>query len=302
MINMKNWKSMVANTIELANLNKIYDLTFTAKSRKDEREDWTNSYINSVSKDVLGVNYDPIEVILEIESDKISLHELSNYTLPRGEILIDATSLALPELIYLFMIMNYRNKDFDVIYVQPNSYSSIKESGVDSINTFELSDDGIGIQQLPPFIGLTENSTMMIFLGFEGHRVGTLLQTEELNTDNAICLLGIPAYKLGWEKNTLSNNYKQLEMLKNNKSASFQFSAANDPLKTYETIKLNHTALSYEKKRICLAPLGTKPATIAAAQFATNNQNTIVIYDFVKRKERRSLGTDLVHLWGYTCN
>ena len=217
MIKMKDWKSMVANTMELTSLNKIYDLTFTAKSKKDEREDWTNSYINSVSTNVVGVNYDPIEVILEIENDKISLHELSDYILPRGKILVDATSLALPELIYLFMIMNYKNKDFDVIYVQPNSYSSIKESGVDSINTFELSDDGIGIQQLPPFVGLTENSTMMIFLGFEGHRVGTLLQTEELNTDNAICLLGIPAYKLGWEKNTLSNNYKQLEMLKNNK-------------------------------------------------------------------------------------
>lgn len=302
MISMKDWSSIVANNINLSELDTVYELTFTCSSKKDEREDWVNNYIKLVSISVIGVNYDPIEVTLDIESESFALSEILNFKLPEGRILVDATSLALPELIYLFMIFRTNKKEFDVIYAQPNHYSGSRKEGVDSIKTFELSDDGFGIQQLPPFVGLTENSTMMIFLGFEGHRVGALLQTEELNTFDATCLLGIPAYKLGWEKLTLANNYKQLEILRSNKNASFEFAGANDPLKVYELIEQNYDAQQYENKRLCLAPLGTKPATLAVAQFAANYEKTIILYDFVQKKERRSLGTDLVHFWSFECS
>lgn len=299
MIEMKNWKTVIANDVKLSELHKKYELTFTCISKKDDREGWVNSYINTVSKNVIGVSYDPIEIIINIGNESFAVGDLSKYSLPEGNILVDATSLALPELIYLFMIFKFNTKEFDVIYAQPNYYSSSKLEGVDSIRTFELSDDGFGIQQLPPFVGLTEKSTMMIFLGFEGHRVGALLQTEELNTFDSTCLLGIPAFKLGWEKLTLANNYKQLDVLRSNKNASFTFAGANDPFKVYELIEQNYHAQEYEEKRLCLAPLGTKPATIAAAQFAANFEKTIVLYDFVQKRERRSLGTDLVHFWEY---
>lgn len=299
MISMQNWKSVIANDINLLELEKRYELTFTSPSKKDEREGWVDNYINLISESVLGISYDPHEVTLTIGNESFALADMLDFNLPRGRILVDSTSLALPELIYLFMIFRSHKKEFEVIYAQPNHYSSSREQGVDSIKTFELSDDGFGIQQLPPFVGLTESSTMMIFLGFEGHRVGALLQTEELNTFDAICLLGIPAYKLGWEKMTLANNYKQLEVLRSNKNASFEFAGANDPLKTYELIEQNYNAQEYENKRLCLAPFGTKPATLAVAQFAANHEKTIVLYDFVQRKERRSLGTDLVHFWNY---
>src|SRR5699024_4044736 len=109
-----------------------------------------------------------------------------------------------------------------------------------------------------------------------------------LNTFDSTCLLGIPAFKLGWEKLTLANNYKQLDVLRSNKNASFTFAGANDPFKIYELIEQNYHAQEYEGKKLCLAPLGTKPATIAVAQFAANFEKTIVLYDFVKKRERRS--------------
>ncbi len=299
MISMQNWKSIIANDINLIELEKKYELTFTSTSKKDEREDWVNNYISLISESVLGISYNPVEVTLAIGGESFALGDILNFNLPKGRILVDSTSLALPELIYLFMILKFNKKEFEVIYAQPNDYSGSREQGVESIKTFELSDDGFGIQQLPPFVGLTESSKMMIFLGFEGHRVGALLQTEELNTFDATCLLGIPAYKLGWEKITLANNYKQLEILRSNKNATFEFAGANDPLKTYEIIEQNYNAQEYENKRLCLAPLGTKPATLAVAQFAANHEKTIILYDFVQKKERRSLGTDLVHFWEY---
>lgn len=299
MISILDWKSAIANEIELKDLKKIYDVTYILEAIKDEREDWVYSYVKKISKNISRVIYDPIEVILTIDMEQIKIQNLNKYTVPKGKILIDATSLSLPELTYLFSLLNYNKKDFDVIYAQPNEYSGKTEGGVENIKTFDLSDDGIGIQQLPLFIGYTNDSTMMIFLGFEGHRVGSLLQTEELNTDNAICLLGMPAYKLGWEKTTLENNYKQLEILKNNKNAIFDFAGANDPLKTYELINDNYKALKYDKRTLCLAPFGTKPATVAVAQFAVNNIGVILLYDFVDKKPRRSLGTDLVHTWSF---
>lgn len=299
MISILNWQSEIANEIDFSSLKKTYDVTYTLEKKTDEREDWVDSYINKISKRITSVRYDPVEVILHIDNEEIKIREIIKYPIAYKKILVDATSLTLPELTYLFSIFDNNRKNFDVIYAQPNEYSSKKQVGIEKIKTFDLSDDGIGIQQLPLFIGRTHNSTMMMFLGFEGHRIGSLLQTEELNTDNAICLLGIPGYKLGWEKTTLENNYKQLEVLKNNKNASFEFAAANDPLKTYDLINVSYKALEYERRNLCLAPFGTKPATLAAAQFAVNHAGIILLYDFVNKKARRSLGTDLVHTWSF---
>lgn len=149
MISILNWKSKIANEIDFSSLKKIYDVTYTLKNKTDEREDWVDSYINEISRRITSVRYDPVEVILHIDNEEIKIREIIKYAIPYKKILVDATSLTLPELTYLFSILNNNRKNFDVIYAQPNEYSSKKQVGVEKIKTFDLSDDGIGIQQLP---------------------------------------------------------------------------------------------------------------------------------------------------------
>jgi hypothetical protein len=113
------------------------------------------------------------------------------------------------------------------------------------------------------------------------------------------CIIGSPPFKFGWGNTTLSNNYKQIEEMNHGSSLRFKFAGANDPVKTYEVINQVYESAKYEHNSICLAPLGTKPSAIAAAQFAVNNTNVVVIYDYVEKKNKRSSGTDAVHLWEF---
>jgi hypothetical protein len=299
LIEIQDWQTQTASDIDLHSVAQRYALTFTCSESYDERGDWVDKFIQKISKSVKLVSYCPDEVSLTIDGLAFGIKNLDSYVIPEGRCLIDATSLALPELIHLFSIFNKQCRGFDVLYVQPNRYNEKKEKDIDTITSFDLSEDGLGIQQLPPYIGFSSKSTMLIFLGFEGHRVGSLLYSDEFRPVNATCLIGIPAFKIGWESKTLSNNYKQIYELRNNLDGSFKFAGANDPLKTYEEISLVYSSLKYQRKNLCLAPFGTKPAAIAAAQFAINNEGIIVTYDFVKKKKRRSDGADIVHTWSF---
>lgn len=299
MIHVQSWKTELANNVKFDKELKPYDFTYTNIDKYDDRSDWTYNYLNEVSKEIITVSYNPEAVSLAINNYEYGIRNLLNYNLPKGKILIDTTTLSLPEILHLFNLLNNKRRSFDVIYVQPNGYAELKTEGIDQIKSFDLSDDGLGIQQVPPFIGYSANSMLFFFLGFEGHRFGAIINSDEFDTRNITCLLGTPPFRLGWENRTLSSNYKQLAEISSNSNARFKFAGANDPIQTYEIIDQVYQSACYEKRNLCLAPFGTKPAAIAAAQFAVNNINVVMLYDYVKKKNKRSSGQDLIHTWSF---
>lgn len=304
MMDLVDWVKNRTDEIDIENITKIYDITFTCDETYDDRGDWSNQYIDKISKNIIRVSYNPKSFSLLINDDEVKIRSIRDYVLPRGKILVDATSLAFPEIVHIFTILNHNKADFDLIYVQPDGYTEKNNSKVNAerVNTFELSDDGIGLRQIPPFIGATDNSIMFITLGFEGHRLGSIINSEEYNIKDFYCLIGTPPFKVGWENIALSNNYKNLDSINRNMNAYFSYAGANDPVKTYETINNIYKSSEYEKKKLCLVPFGTKPSAIAIAQFAVNNDGIVVIYDFVKKKRNRSSGVDLLNTWSFTCN
>jgi len=301
MILVSSWVTDLVQNIDLDNVVFEYDHTFTYSTQYDDRSDWTFSYLKKISRNVIPISYCPTAVELTISNIEYSIRKLDEYEVPLGRVLIDATTLALPELLHLFHILKIKKKNFDVIYVQPTGYTENDDRGLDKIKSYDLSDDGLGIQQVPPYIGFSDNSMLFFFLGFEGHRFGALINSDEFDTSNITCLIGTPPFKLGWENKTLSNNYKQLLEINSNSNTRYKFAGANDPIKTYDHIDQVYRAAEYEKRTLCLAPFGTKPAAIAAAQFAVNNKNVVMLYDYVKKKNKRSSGKDLVHRWSFSC-
>jgi len=299
MINIHSWISQRADEAESNPHEQKYKVAFTDVNECDERGGWSSNYIRGIAQQVVSVAYSSSGVTLSIDNVEYSIRDLGDYNIPAGKILIDATSLALPELLHLFGMLNEGKKSFDVIYVQPTEYAKSETSELDKVKTFDLSDDGIGIQQIPPYIGYSEKTMIFFFLGWEGHRLGALINSEEFDSRNITCLIGAPPFKVGWENISLSNNYIQLSQISSSPNARFKFSGANDPVKTYEVIEQIYKAAVYERKNLCLAPFGTKPAAIAAAQFAVNKSNVVMLYDFVKKKNKRSSGTDLLHLWEF---
>lgn len=299
MINVQTWRTEFVNEAIQNPKTKTYDLTYTDIDKYDDRSDWSLNYISKYSNEIITVSYCPQTVSLIINNNKYGIRKLSEYNLPKGKILIDATTLALPEILHLFHLLNDKKRSFDVIYVQPTSYTELKTLGIDKIKSFDLSDDGLGIQQVPPYIGYSAHSMLFFFLGFEGHRLGSIINSDEFDTRNITCLLGTPPFKLGWENRTLSNNYKQFTEISSSSNTRFKFAGANDPIQTYEIINQVYQSACYEKRNLCLAPFGTKPAAIAAAQFAVNNKNVVMLYDYVKKKNKRSTGQDLIHTWSF---
>ena len=301
MINIQSWISQGAGEAEANSHKQKYKVAFTDANECDERGGWSSKYIKGIAQQVISVAYSSSDVALSIDNQEYSIRDLRDYNIPAGKILIDATSLALPELIHLFGMLNEGKKSFDVMYVQPTEYAESEASELDKVKTFDLSDDGIGIQQVPPYIGYSEQTMIFFFLGWEGHRLGALINSEEFDSRNITCLIGTPPFKVGWENVSLSNNYIQLAQINSSSNARFKFAGANDPVKTYEVIEQIYKAAVYEGKNLCLAPFGTKPAAIAAAQFAVNKNNVVMLYDFVQKKKKRSSGTDLLHLWEFEC-
>lgn len=299
MINIQSWEVQTIGDIDLSSNNAVYDTAYTFFDKSDDRCSWISNYLSNISKNVVDVTYCPSDIAISIAEAKYGIRSLDDYSVPSGKALIDATSLSLPELLHLFDIFNRNKKSFDVIYVQPAGYKESETDGVDKVKSYDLSDDGLGIQQVPPYIGYSSDSMIFFFLGFEGHRFGALINSDEFDTSSVTCLLGVPPFKLGWENKSLANNYKQLAEINRNSNPRFKFAGANDPLKTYEHIEQIYKAITYEKKNLCIAPFGTKPATIAAAQFAVNESQVVMLNDFVKKKNKRSSGTDLVHVWNF---
>ncbi|AUZ83795.1 hypothetical protein [Methylophaga nitratireducenticrescens] len=300
MINISSWSSYLAKDLESRNPPNKYSLTFTYTDQYDDRSSWATQYIDMVSEKSITVDYNPLDPSMTIGSEVYSLLHLKNYRVPKGRILVDSTSLALPELLHLFFILEKNKRSFDVMYVQPDEYTESKVDGLKAIQSFDLSDDGTGVQQLPPYVGYSYGSMIFFFLGWEGHRLGSLINSEEFDIKNITCLLGIPPFKPSWDYKTLSSNYRQLADLNNITTPRFKYAGANDPIKTYEMIDQVYKSTTYHNQWLSLAPFGTKPAAIASAQFAVNNTSRLImLYDFVKKKHKRSNGTDLVHVWKF---
>jgi len=128
MIHIQSWICNIANKVDQISSSKKYAATFTFHSKYDDRGDWVQQYINTVSEKIIPVSYNPYNASLTIDSKTYGITQLNDYPLPIGNILIDATSLALPELLHLFEILNNNKSSFDVIYVQPTEYSTPRNS------------------------------------------------------------------------------------------------------------------------------------------------------------------------------
>jgi hypothetical protein len=297
---MYDWKKVLGRDADSLELDGAYDIAFTSSENLDDRSDWSFNFLRKIAKNVVEVEYLQSSISLKLDGEIIPYRKLNSLNFTNKRVLIDSTSLAFPEILYLFSIFERDGQSFDVLYVQPESYKkNTEDKHLDDIETFSLSDDGVGPRQLQPFVNYSDDISLTVCLGFEGHRFGALVHSEEFNIKSLNYIIGVPAFKLGWENKTLANNYKMMMEVGSGLESNYKIAPANDPICIYESIDSAYKSATYLKRTFFLAPFGTKPAAVAAANFAVNKKQLVVIYDFVRKKKQRSSGTDLVHLWRY---
>lgn len=295
---IEDWVTLRTKDLK-CELFKKYSVLYTCAEKNDDRD---NEILKYLSDQVIihNVFYSIDNAEVNIDNVSYNIMNIDSYKVPVGNILVDATILSLPEILHLYRIFHLHKKEFDVIYVQPDSYKSKGDlTGKDDSHKFDLSFDGAGLQSVPPYVGITQNASTLISLGFEGERVGALINSDEFNIEDVKCIVGIPAFKIGWENHMFSNNYQELsKMSREVENFTLEVCGANDPIKTYEILDELYSSCQYAKKTLCLIPLGTKPNTIAICLFAINNPHVVIIYDFIIKKRKRTKGADLVHIWG----
>lgn len=301
MIRIHDWKLSRCSAISEGEIIQRYDIAYVGPGAIDDRTNWTSDYLSKVSACKHIVHFDYPTATLSIDGVDIPVSNQIDFQLsPNLKILVDSTSLAFPEILYLFTIFNQLKTPFDVLYVQPENYDDTPKSEDEDLSSTRLSEDGmLGPKLLPRYVIPSRKAHLLALLGFEGHRLASLYESEVLNVSSYGGLIGIPGFKPGWENKTMYNNMQQISTVS---MKDIDISGANDPIYTYTVIENKYKASTYARAPLFLAPLGTKPTSIAVANFAVNNPtNLSLVYDFVQKKLGRSSGTDTAHLWSFRC-
>ena len=320
MIVLDTWKIRTPEEIDATTIRRVYARAYIGNELNpevgnpniDDRLQWTREFLGNSSTTTHTVMYDIESAEMQIESENAkatySVNNLSDIGSKSTEpVLIDATSLLLPELLYLLHWANATQQSFDVMYVEPSSYQEkpYKPKIGSHRLDYSLSEDGPGLCMLPRFALPIEGSHLVVALGYEGHRFGSLLILDEINPASMSGILGVPPFELGMEKNSYARNYSIMEDARKNYDASFHATAANDPLQNYQLLKTifkSEAAALRPNRKLHLAPFGTKPVALGMAWFAVNNKGVSMIYDFVKKKRMRSVGVGKIHFWRFTVN
>lgn len=272
-------------------------------SHSDDRDEFVQRKMSS-NQDIIVLSYDTenVKVIISFSQfgtgmsqpsiedpvlmcDKVSeiIHSLSCI------VILDITSLA-SELVFM-LLKSFKECSIDnvyAVYVQPLEY--IVERDAVLIPNYILSDARSSISSIPGFLVLPNDlqSLLIVFLGFEGGRFHELREHIQTDGNTEICpILPLPSYSAGWHMRTLYSNLstlKESEVIQEIKRVT-----SWDPFHAFNMLEqiYNDSSESYQ---INVAPLGTKPHTLAAALFAIKHDDVRVMYDHPKVSVHRSIG------------
>ncbi len=309
-MNCLNWIDF--NDNKIVNIHESFDILVVGSDlRIDERCTYLSNQFLVHSKEVhsfsvyyLGEEQSELKIIFnEVEIDILNVDFLN--CLKNKRILLDMTTFDTPDLTYLLYVLCRAQIDFSISYVEPKEYR--KRESTSSLGEHELSSEGNGVNYLFPFMPqyLPEAlETFIISLGFEPYRLAGFIDSDEIKPDSQkICLLGIPAFNTGWERNAIKANYEILDPLGNN--LQLQIIPADDPIQTYLKLQGVYISENVDLKKINILPIGTKPQSLGIIWFAINKMlneqknNIGLVYDFVKKIPNRTSGIKKVHIWEF---
>lgn len=222
--------------------------------------------------------------------------------LGRGaSVLLEATTLDLVEMLHLLRAAHARQLNrVDILYAEPGAYQrdaipldapwSREYSLSDSLR-FE------GVAGFATDLSVQTPKTLIAFLGYEGARLAQAVeQVGAMATWSKHAVFGIPGYAPGWEMNALANNAGTLYGMKD---VDVKFCAAASVTGALGILEAIHSRRGGVGTTV-VAPLGTKPHSIATALFLIQHcqfQQATLIWDHPQRTVGRSEQVRRWHLF-----
>lgn len=276
-------------------LTDQYDAFFYGAAL-DDRTSLTKSKISARFE--FSVAYLKEKYCLKLNDEEIKILNLTEYLndLNIKKLVVDATSLDFPEILYLLNSLNGLKyvQLVEIIYIEPKEYNKVvNEEGNDE--EYQLSEGRQPFSSLPIFsintssIGINKAS-LVSFLGFESSRLGQIITNDDgASYNRLLACVSVPAYMPGWENKSLLKHINHFDTIK---TKLVTYPGCN-PYAVYQILN----QLYAENPNIVLTSLGTKPTAVGICIFLINNYhlNTPVkqlgaIYDYPIKSANRSIG------------
>lgn len=206
---------------------------------------------------------------------------LKNLGIEEKNILLDMSSLDHVLIMFLSkqLIERVTPKSFFAAYIRPKEYS--RQSGTIG---FSLCEQVLAVNSVPGFTKReSKNQTLCSFLGFEGIRLKSILESVH-GIQKFIPVVAFPSGAPQWYNVTMWNSMDILQGENGTFSIRKCFSES-----VFEAVDLLHNSIAPEEK-IVLAPLGTRPHSMACAIFACQHRNSSIVYDYAIESQPRTKG------------
>lgn len=269
----------------------------------DDRSTHSIALVTENSEKTASLHYRQESLDLLIDDAAVECHLLHIYfeaNKPQ-RVLIDSTSLDIPELaLILKSLHQFSGLEIMILYVEPAEYTSVDNSALQQ-QDFTLSNEISGFEGAGiPTVSLPVDNEVLrrfiFFVGFEGGRLQSAIETYDISSDEARIFFGIPAFQPGWEAKSIRRNLQAL----NDQSFSSRIgycsaSSCTDALRALKIVKADEAdTINY------VVPLGTKPNSLAAILFSIENAQSVrLLYDQPDKRNGRSKGVGRHHYFTY---
>lgn len=241
------------------------------------------------------VEFNTDNMELSIDGHVIQINDssfLADQITSQQTLIIDSTTLGLPEIYYLikqFILLN--TLQFKIIYIEPMKYNKDLDS-----DFYKLSHYPIGFKPIPGAVGDLYSEDLdlgVFFVGFDSSRMEIAIEEfQMIQSKNIKVIFTTPSFCSGLESESI---VPHLNILNENRNFEIDFCSALDPTSSYELLSFYRKSLD-EGKKLFIAPLGTKPTTIATALFANLNDDVSLLYDHPMNLEDRTSGVKDWHI------
>lgn len=262
----------------------------------DDRGRELLTVFNGSESNIHLVEFNPTSMQLSVDRNIIDFNDtqhLSSIISSENTVMIDSTTLSLPEIYYLikqFIGLNFLQ--FKIIYIEPLSYNKDE-----SDEFYKLSHYPIGYKPIPGAVGDLHHEDLelgVFFLGFDSSRMEIALEEYQMIQGKMIkTIFATPAFNSGLEMESI---VPHLNILIDNPKFEIDFCSALDPTSAFEMLNFYKKSLD-DGKKLFIAPLGTKPTTIATALFANLNPDVSLLYDHPMNLENRTSGVKDWHIY-----
>lgn len=270
------------------------DLLIAGFPDAEERSNFFSDIWNDKSKDILFLRLESNETVVcnftqnKTVKKKLKLDLcvelpklLKSIEISNKNILLDMSSLDNVLIMFLTkqLLTKVTPKTFFASYIRPEKY--ISESG--NIG-YELCQQIGAVEAVPGFAKReTDNQTLCAFLGFEGVRLKGILETVH-SFERLIPIVAFPSGTPQWYNVTMWNSMDVLQSEGKNLSVYKCYSES-----VFEAFSLLDKAIAQDEN-VVLAPLGTRPHSMACSIFACRHKATRILYDFVVESDHRAIG------------